>query len=315
MLLAACAANKAGNSQPGDYVEVPNPAITMDPNATPTIWVPRSYVDSGLPRGGELVKKGYEQIKGAPQAPPQAPGQVIAAQQSAVKPVPQLAVAPIPLKSRIAVLETGENRLLLPLMDQLRNCAAGVLLDPAQPAFLAKYSTVTSQAERAAFALRLQQEYGATVAVFVAAPDQAAPGKTLQGEVYDAMGGGLVRTVTAVIPPYMATDAAARDAALDKALAEMAGRVREVVALLPWYGKVAAVEGDRAYINAGKEAGLKVGQLLRVYRGGKVVAGLGFAPGERIAILEVGGFVGTNGAYGVVKEGKGVQANDLVAAE
>ncbi len=81
------------------------------------------------------------------------------------------------------------------------------------------------------------------------------------------------------------------------------------------YGKVAAVEGDRAYINAGKEAGLKMGQLLRVYHGGKVVAGLGFAPGERIAVLEVAGFIGTNGAYGVVKEGKGVQANDLVAIE
>src|SRR6266567_1186334 len=111
MLLAACAANKAGNAQPGDYVEVPNPAITMDPNATPTIWVPRRYVESGLPRGGELIKKGYEQVKGTPQAAPQAPGQVMAAQQPPTKPVPQPAVAPIPLKSRIAVLETGENRL------------------------------------------------------------------------------------------------------------------------------------------------------------------------------------------------------------
>ena len=326
LLLTACAGQKTASApspSSEDYVEISNPGFTMSADQPATIWVPRRYVDSGVPRGGELVKKGYEQVRGtsqaapsgAPQAAPQAPGTVMAAQQSPTRLVPQPAVAPLPIKSRIAVLESGDNGLLLPLMDQLRNCAAGVVLDPAQTAFLAKYSTVASPAERAAFALRLQQEYGATVAVFVAAPDQAAPGKTLQGEIYDAMGGGLVRTVTAVIPPYAAADAAARDAALGRALASVGEKVREVVALLPWYGKVAAVEGDRAYINAGKEAGLKMGQLLRVYHGGKVVAGLGFAPGERIAVLEVAGFIGTNGAYGVVKEGKGVQANDLVAIE
>lgn len=322
VMLAACAANKAGNAAPGDYVEVPNPVLTMDPGASPTIWVPRRYVESGAPRGGELVKKGYEKVMGspqtaaagAPQVAPQAPAPVMVGQQT-VNPAPQPVLAPIPLKSRIAVLESGENGLLLPLMDRMRSCAAGVLLDPGQPAFLAKYSTVTNQAERAAFAVRLQQEYGATVAVFVAAPDQVAPGKTVQGEIYDGMGSGLVRTVTAVIPSYAPADGAAREAAQGKALAELTERVREVVALLPWYGKVVAVEGDRVYINAGREAGLRVGQILRIERPGKVVAGLGFAPGERVATLEVGGFVGTNGAYGVIKEGKGVQANDIIAVE
>lgn len=319
VLLTACAANKSGNTQPDDYVEISNPMITMDPSAPATVWVPRRYVESGVPRGGELVKKGYEQVAGAPQTVSQAPASPAAATpQAGVKPVSQPVsqpvAAPIALRSRIAVLEVGDNGLLRPLVEHMRVCAVGVLVDPAQASFLAKYSSVANQAERAAFATRLQQEYGATVAVFIAA-SQIAPGTTLQGEVYDAMGGGLVRTVTAVVPSYAPDDAAAKDAALGKALTEVAEKIREVAALLPWYGKVAAVDGDRVYINTGKEAGLKAGQLLKVYRGGKVVAGLGFAPGERIATVEVGGFVGANGAYGVIKDGKGVQANDLVAVE
>jgi hypothetical protein len=92
-------------------------------------------------------------------------------------------------------------------------------------------------------------------------------------------------------------------------------QTREVLSLLPWYGKVVAVEGDRIYINAGKEAGIQLGQTLKVYRGGKVVQGLGFAPGKMIGTAEIAGFVGTNGAYGIVKEGVGVLVSDLVSVE
>jgi hypothetical protein len=75
------------------------------------------------------------------------------------------------------------------------------------------------------------------------------------------------------------------------------------------------VENDRIYINAGREAGLTIGQLLKVYRGGKVIPGVGFATGERVATVQVSGFVGANGAYGVVKDGRGVQAKDMIAVE
>jgi hypothetical protein len=46
-----------------------------------------------------------------------------------------------------------------------------------------------------------------------------------------------------------------------------------------------------------------------------VIPGLGFAPGERIATLEISGFIGADGAYGIVRDGKDVQVNDLVAVE
>jgi hypothetical protein len=304
-------------------VEVPNPGVTMSPDAPATIWVPRSSVESGIPRGGELVKKGFEKVSGTKEGAPHEDVPAAATQQPApaavtapvVVSAPQPAAMPAPLKSRIAVLESGDNGLLLPFDTRIAHASVGILVDNHQVAFLAKNAAIASQAERGAFALRLQQEYGANAAVFVSAPDLIAPGKYLQGAVYDCLGGVLVRTVTARIPQYVVADSAARDAALETALAELAAQVKYVVGLLPWYGKVAALEGDRAYINAGRESGIRIGQVMRVYHRGKVIPGLGFAPGERTATLEISGFIGADGAYGIVRDGKGVQANDLVAVE
>jgi hypothetical protein len=75
------------------------------------------------------------------------------------------------------------------------------------------------------------------------------------------------------------------------------------------------VGNGRVYVNAGSEAGLRIGQVLKVYRGGKAVPGVGFVPGEEVATVEIRGFAGVNGAYGIVKDGKGVQADDMIAVE
>jgi len=302
----------------------------MSPNQPPTIWVPLNYVESGPPRGNELVRQGYEKVtergnEQAPQggAPPvAAPGQSMqpaapagARQQQPSWPAPAQAPSVQSLKSRISLLEVGDNGLLLPFSEKMRTMAVGVILDPSQSSGLTKYATITNQAERAAFAVRLQQEYGTTVTVYIGAPDGLAPGKVVKADIYDGMGSGLLSTVSAAIPQVASADAAARESAVSKALTDVTAKIKEAVMLSPWYGKVAAVEGDRAYINAGKEAGLRIGQLLKVYHGGKVIPGLGFAPGDRVGTIEVGGFVGPNGAFGTIKDGKGIQSADLVSAE
>jgi hypothetical protein len=48
----------------GDYIEIANPAFTSSPNAAQTIWVPRSYLEKGAPRGGELARRGYDAVQG-----------------------------------------------------------------------------------------------------------------------------------------------------------------------------------------------------------------------------------------------------------
>ncbi len=320
LLLAACAGNRSATKPASnDYVEVENPFQTMAPGAPATVWVPRSSVEeSAVPRGKELVKEGAAQLLNK-QHPPQEGAQV-PQQTSAPTPAPAASRAvvaePAPaVKSRIALLEFGKNGLAQPLNEDLRRAAAGVMLDPAQAAFLAQYATITNQAEKGAFAKRLQQDYGVNVVAYVAAPDGIAPGKTIAAEVFDAMGGGLLRRLDAVIPPFAAADTAARDAAVAKALSTLTGGVKDLVALLPWYGRITAVEGNRAYIAAGREVGLRVGQMLKVYHDGKFVDGLGFAPGEQIGTLQIGGFVGPNGSFAAIKEGQAVRAADVVSVE
>ena len=180
-LLTACAGNRAVNNAAEKFVEIDNPAYTMTPNAPQTIWVPRSYVESGVPRGSELVKKGYDAATGS--------------------------------ASSAAVMGT-----------------------PA-----------------------------------TAGTTAAAVGITGVG------------SKTAV--------------------------------LIPRFGMVVAVDGERVYLNVGRDFGVNIGQKLKLYRGGTVVEGLGLAPGALVGIVEVAGFVGTKGAYGVLRQGEVPRINDLAGVE
>lgn len=305
-LLSACAGNKAATLPPDGYVEIENPAFTMSKDAPATIWVPRSDVETGVPRGGELLRKGYEAVK--QEATSNAPTHHINSK------APQAAANPSTIKSRIVALEVGQNGLLPPFREKLKSASAGILLEPDLGS-IASFGSITGQEERLSLSKRLSQDLSSNLVLFIMAPDQVAPGKKLVIEIHDAMGGGVLRQVVAIIPAYDVADQTARDAAVALALASVTGKVREVVALVPWYGRIVAMDGERVYINAGKEAGINIGQKLKIFRGGKFVEGLGFAPNEMIGTLIIQGFAGPNGAYGVVKDGQHVRITDLVAGE
>jgi hypothetical protein len=309
--LAGCAGNQKAVSSPAEYVEIDNPGFTLSPGAPATIWVPRSYVESGVPRGGELVEKGIESIRGnsaGSGAQPQAQQQT-----AAVPPVPvQQKTAFVPVvKSRILVVEVGKGSLLPSFSEALKKVSAGIVVDPAQASVIARYASVGSQAERSSLAVKLQEDFGVNLVLYLAAPEGVVPGKPLSVEVFEAHGGSLVKRFDATVPATSASDTAAISAIMQK----LALDVRETAALMPWYGKVVSVDDSRVYINAGKESGLAIGRALNIYRAGKVVGKLGFAPGQRIGLLEVTGYVGTDGAFGIVKQGAKAQAGDLVGIE
>jgi len=181
LLLSGCAGPTANSAKQNDFVEVNNPSITMAPGSPEKIWVPRESVESGIPRGSELLKKGYVAMEGSK--------------------------SPAPKDSSVSV------------------------------------PTVV--------------------------PAQAG-------------------------------------------IAEPAGKPAKIV---QHFGLVVAVDGDKVYFNLGREAGYFYGQLLKVHRGGTVIEGLGLAPGELIGKVEVLGYVGTNGGYGILKQGGPVRINDLVGVE
>jgi hypothetical protein len=341
LILASCAGNRATTGSSSDYVEIDNPAATMSPDAPAKIMVPRDYVEKGIPRGGELVKMGTDKViqsfgGSSKQAQTSVPEQhpvpsaaapfvpVPANQQTAgtaaLSPqpfagrVPAAAEPASAVKNRIALLEIGQNGLVQPLYEHMRYTPIWNMLEPDQTAILFQNSTFANEEEKAAFARRLQQEYGVNLAIYISAPEGVASGKPVYAEVYDAMAGGQLRRFDATIAPNAGTDQSDK-AAAEAALGTFTGKIRELVALLPWYGRITAVEGNRAYMAAGKESGLRIGQVLKIYRSGKFMKGLGFAPGEQVGTLQVQGFVGPNGSFGIIREGQGIQATDVVSIE
>ena len=322
--LVGCAGNHNAISSPDEYVEIDNPAFTLSPGAPATIWVPRSYVESSVPRGGELVKQGYEALRGnssessaAQQAVQQPTTQQTAVSVPPMTPVPTtVKAAPAPrVRNRIFTVELGQNGILEQFNEEIVKAPAEVMIDPVKAAFVARYSAVATPAERAVLAVKLREDFGANLALFLSAPEGIASGSSVTVEIFECNGGTLVKSLTAGISPFAPTDKAARLAALSATLRKLAGEVKDVASLVPWYGKVVTVEGERVYINAGKESGIMIGRVLNVYRGGKVLASLGFAPGQRMGLLEITGYVGTDGAFGIVKQGAKAQTADLVGVE
>ncbi len=67
LLLSACAVCRPTQEPTQDYVEVENPTYTMSPNTAPTMFVPRRYVEEGIPRGKTLIKQGFDAGMGSKQ--------------------------------------------------------------------------------------------------------------------------------------------------------------------------------------------------------------------------------------------------------
>ncbi|GLI39372.1 hypothetical protein KI811_11700 [Geobacter hydrogenophilus] len=289
LAVTACAGPRTAAGPAEEYVEIDNPAYTMSPNASPTIWVPRRYVESGIPRGSQLLKKGYEEVVG----------------KGTSAPVPA-AVSP---RLRIAVLQAGGNDLAAGLGEKLRGAGFALVGEPRPEGAL---SVPASMEERGAYVLGLNRTREFNAVVIIGSGEAAGEGKKLAAELYDGMGGILLRRIEV---PVHRESSAAPGSDLSAALDSMVEKIRGVARHVPWLCGIVAVEGEKVYINAGRESGIGIGQPLRIYRGGKVVKGLGYDPGSMVGTLVVTGFVGPDGAYGTIREGEGAKSSDLVGIQ
>lgn len=311
--LTACAGNRVASDKnaPTEYVEISNPGYTMTRDAPATIWVPKSSVENGPPRGSEAIKMAYESVKKS---------QTNGVYPQITSPVPAIAPAvtaaaqPIPagMRNRVAVFETGHNQLAILFKEKLRALPSSPVIAIAPEAATER---LQSRDERAVYAVKAWQDSGVNVSLFVLAPDGFSSGGSLSAEMYDGMGAGLVSKVDAVIPTFDAKDPTGLNFAVTSSVTQLAERSRNAIALLPWYAKIVAIEGGKIYINAGHEAGINMGQRLHVYRGGKVVQGLGFAPETFVGTIEVSGFVGSNGAIATAKDDVQVYPTDIIAVQ
>ena len=106
--------------------------------------------------------------------------------------------------------------------------------------------------------------------------------------------------------------------AVRKAFLSSIPSVIRSVEKLSWEGRVAAVTGERVFVNAGRLSGLQVGDVLKVTDEGDDVYDpetgrfIGTAPGRLKGTIEVVSYFGKDGAIAVVHSGSGFQENDRV---
>lgn len=87
---------------------------------------------------------------------------------------------------------------------------------------------------------------------------------------------------------------------------------------LQWEGRIAAISGDRIYLNVGRISGLQVGDVLKVSEDGEDVfdpesgGHIGKVPGRTKGTLEVVSYFGNDGAIAIIHSGSGFKENDKV---
>lgn len=275
-----------------DYVEIDNPFYDAVTNDNPKIWVPRKSLESGVPRGKELLKKGYEAVAGTP---------VTGAVVDAATPPTGRA------RTRLLIAEVGDPSVGEPLGKFLtRGCIVRPVARPAA-------GVPAAEAEQLAYLSTLASQPAGGPVLVVTKQEGTKPGARLKADLYDIRGPILIRSFTVTVPAP--TKEQTPEDALLSALKGLADATLSSLEWFSWYGRVISVSGDRVYLDAGAQSGLKTGQKLVVYRGGEAIKGIGFAPGEQITTFPLTHLVGPDGAYGTTAEASRVQPGDYVELE
>lgn len=85
-----------------------------------------------------------------------------------------------------------------------------------------------------------------------------------------------------------------------------------------WEGRIAAIQGDRMFLNVGRVSGIQIGDLLKVVDGGSDIYDpeggqhIGRVPGRLKGTLEVISYFGQDGAIAVIHSGAQFKENDKV---
>jgi len=102
------------------------------------------------------------------------------------------------------------------------------------------------------------------------------------------------------------------------ALYDFAGSINENMSRVSWEGRIAAIQGEKIYLNVGRVSGLQIGDLLKVVDESgdiydpEIGYHIGRVPGRAKGTLEVISYFGTDGAISVLHSGGGFKENDKV---
>lgn len=102
------------------------------------------------------------------------------------------------------------------------------------------------------------------------------------------------------------------------AIRRVVPRVIKISSKLDWIGRVAKIVGSKIYVNAGRESGIQISDVLKVLTEGQEIfdpesgALIGISKGEIKGTLEIVDYFGPDGAIAILHSGGSVQEGDFV---
>ncbi len=105
---------------------------------------------------------------------------------------------------------------------------------------------------------------------------------------------------------------------LKEAFLDFAPQISDAMGKMSWEGRIAAISGDRIFLNVGRVSGLQVGDVLKVSEEGDEIYDpqsgnyIGKVPGRLKGTLEVVSYFGQDGSIAVIHSGAGFKENDRV---
>lgn len=102
------------------------------------------------------------------------------------------------------------------------------------------------------------------------------------------------------------------------AFLDFSPQVSEAMTQVTWEGRIAALKGEKIYLNVGRVSGVQVGDILKVVEDGSEIYDpeigyhIGQVKGQAKGTLEVVGFFGQDGAVSIMHSGAGFKENDRV---
>ncbi len=136
----------------------------------------------------------------------------------------------------------------------------------------------------------------------------------------DSGKGEYERKVTQVLGmgQYAGYDETLGQEALRAAVTKFIDNLIQQLQSVAWSGRIAGIQGNRVYINAGQKTGLRVGDELIVTELGEEIKDpqtglvIGRAPGPVLGRLRIIGFFGDDGSVATVEAGSGFKIGDQV---
>lgn len=95
-------------------------------------------------------------------------------------------------------------------------------------------------------------------------------------------------------------------------------KIVELASKLDWVGRVAKIIGTKVYLNAGRESGINIGDILKIITEGTEVydpetgALIGMSKGDMKGTIEVVDYFGTDGSIAILHSGGQVLEGDFV---